>query len=106
ILQKGFRLRRAGSAQKFGVAAGSLRGLLRKGCRLLQVPLAGSRLCLYEDGTELSEGFFRTLPPQTELVLLGAGEIWQGCEWAGGGARRALGLRPGCCHQGRAEAAL
>lgn len=39
---RGFRLRRAGSAQKFGVAAGSLRGLLRKGCRLLQVP-AGSR---------------------------------------------------------------
>ncbi|XP_035200399.1 DNA fragmentation factor subunit beta [Oxyura jamaicensis] len=76
---RGFRLRRAGSAQKFGVAAGSLRGLLRKGCRLLQVPLAGSRLCLYEDGTELSEGFFRTLPPQTELVLLGAGESWQGC---------------------------
>ncbi|POI33420.1 hypothetical protein CIB84_002827 [Bambusicola thoracicus] len=34
---RGFRLRRPGSAQKFGAAAGSLRGLLRKGCRLLQV---------------------------------------------------------------------
>lgn len=32
-----FRLRGCGSPQKFGVAAGSLRGLLRKGCRLLQV---------------------------------------------------------------------
>ncbi|XP_054078337.1 DNA fragmentation factor subunit beta isoform X2 [Rissa tridactyla] len=74
-----FRLRGRGGPQKFGVAAGSLRGLLRKGCRLLQVPLAGSRLCLYEDGTELTESYFRALPPQTELVLLGPGESWRGC---------------------------
>ncbi|XP_054031799.1 DNA fragmentation factor subunit beta [Dryobates pubescens] len=74
-----FRLRGCGSPQKYGVAAGSLRGLLRKGCRLLQLPLPGSRLCLYEDGTELTESYFRTLPPQTELVLLGPGESWRGC---------------------------
>ncbi|KAM6241102.1 LOW QUALITY PROTEIN: DNA fragmentation factor subunit beta [Porphyrio hochstetteri] len=96
-----FRLRGRGGPRKFGVAAGSLRGLLRKGCRLLQVrpggggagrgparpshppggqlPLAGSRLCLYEDGTELTESYFRALPPQTELVLLGPGETWRGC---------------------------
>ncbi|XP_065711423.1 DNA fragmentation factor subunit beta isoform X1 [Patagioenas fasciata] len=74
-----FRLRGCGSPRKFGVAAGSLRGLLRKGCRLLQLPLAGSRLCLYEDGTELSESYFRALPPNTELVLLGPGETWRGC---------------------------
>ncbi|XP_041332630.1 DNA fragmentation factor subunit beta [Pyrgilauda ruficollis] len=74
-----FRLRGCGSPQKFGVAAGSLRGLLRKGCRLLQLPLAGSRLCLYEDGTELTEGYFRALPPETELVLLRPGESWRGC---------------------------
>ncbi|XP_051493402.1 DNA fragmentation factor subunit beta isoform X2 [Apus apus] len=74
-----FRLRGSRGPAKFGVAAGSLRGLLRKGCRLLQVPLAGSRLCLYEDGTELTESFFRALPPQTELVLLGPGETWRGC---------------------------
>ncbi|GAB0198881.1 DNA fragmentation factor subunit beta [Grus japonensis] len=76
---RAFRLRGCGSPQKFGVAAGSLRGLLRKGCRLLQVPLPGSRLCLYEDGTELTESYFRALPPQTELVLLGPGETWRGC---------------------------
>ncbi|XP_064028298.1 DNA fragmentation factor subunit beta isoform X2 [Pogoniulus pusillus] len=78
-LLRPFRLRGCGSPQKFGVAAGSLRGLLRKGCRLLQLPLSGSRLCLYEDGTELTESYFRTLPPQTELVLLGPGESWRGC---------------------------
>ncbi|NWU93818.1 DFFB factor, partial [Upupa epops] len=44
-----------------------------------QVPLEGSRLCLYDDGTELSESFFHTLSPQTELVLLGPGETWRGC---------------------------
>lgn len=48
-----------------------------------QLPLAGSRLCLYEDGTELSESYFRALPPDTELVLLGPGETWRGCECAG-----------------------
>ncbi|NXT13797.1 DFFB factor, partial [Prunella fulvescens] len=46
---------------------------------LPQLPLAGSRLCLYEDGTELTESYFRALPPQTELVLLGPGESWRGC---------------------------
>ncbi|NXH18768.1 DFFB factor, partial [Bucco capensis] len=76
---KPFRVRACGSPQKFGVAASSLRGLLRKGCRLLELPLAGSRLCLYEDGTELTESYFRALPPQTELVLLGPGESWRGC---------------------------
>ncbi|KAM6296339.1 LOW QUALITY PROTEIN: DNA fragmentation factor subunit beta [Aegotheles albertisi] len=97
-----FRLRGSGDPRKFGVAAASLRGLLRKGCRLLQVrgalrsgaggagpagahpprgqlPLPGSRLCLYEDGTELSESYFRALPPHSELVLLGPGETWRGC---------------------------
>ncbi|XP_065552662.1 DNA fragmentation factor subunit beta isoform X1 [Lathamus discolor] len=44
-----------------------------------QLPLPGSRLCLYEDGTELTESYFRALPPQTELVLLGPGETWHGC---------------------------
>ncbi|NXD62606.1 DFFB factor, partial [Eolophus roseicapillus] len=82
---RAFRVRGLGGPQKFGVAAGSLRGLLRKGCRLLQLPLPGSRLCLYEDGTELTESYFRTLPPQTELVLLGPGETWHGCECAGAG---------------------
>ncbi|KAM8990228.1 LOW QUALITY PROTEIN: DNA fragmentation factor subunit beta [Ara ararauna] len=97
---RAFRVRGRGAPRKFGVAAGSLRGLLRKGCRLLQVraggrgagggaarahppagqlPLAGSRFCLYEDGTELTESYFRALPPQTELVLLGPGETWHGC---------------------------
>ncbi|XP_030319470.1 DNA fragmentation factor subunit beta isoform X1 [Calypte anna] len=74
-----FRLRGAGSPRKFGVAAGSLSELLRKGCRLMELPLSGSRLCLYEDGTELTENYFRTLPAETELVLLGPGESWEGC---------------------------
>ncbi|NXX11770.1 DFFB factor, partial [Podargus strigoides] len=94
-----FRLRGCGSPQKFGVAAASLRGLLRKGCRLLQLPLAGSRLCLYEDGTELTESFFRALPPHTELVLLGPGETWRGC------ASDIERLLAAFCAEGRAVAA-
>ncbi|NXH84119.1 DFFB factor, partial [Edolisoma coerulescens] len=61
-----------------------------------QLPLPGSRLCLYEDGTELTESCFRALPPQTELVLLGPGESWRGCECGAGrgarGQRRRRGL--------------
>lgn len=55
-----FRLRGCGSPQKFGVAAGSLRGLLRKGCRLLQVRMvrdgraaAGCWDAHYRCGTDL-----------------------------------------------------
>ncbi|KAM9370130.1 DNA fragmentation factor subunit beta [Phaethornis superciliosus] len=73
-----FRLRGVGSPRKFGVAAGSLGELLRKGCGLMKLPLSGSRLCLYEDGTELTENYFRTLAAETELVLLGPGESWEG----------------------------
>lgn len=46
--------------------------------------MPGSRLCLYEDGTEVTESYFHALPPQTELVLLGPGETWRGCESGGG----------------------
>ncbi|NXU54792.1 DFFB factor, partial [Turnix velox] len=74
-----FRLRSCRNPQKFGVAARNLREILQKGCRLLTVPLIGSRLCLYEDGTEVTERLFQALPPHTELVLLGPGEKWMGC---------------------------
>ncbi|XP_069730624.1 DNA fragmentation factor subunit beta [Phaenicophaeus curvirostris] len=76
---RAFRVRLPRSAQKLGLAAASLPELLRKSCETLGVPLSGSRLCLYEDGTELSEGGFRELPHNTELVLLGPGETWRGC---------------------------
>lgn len=61
----------------------------------LQVPEPGARLCLWEDGTELTADRFWTVPDNTELVLLTEGQAWQGCEWrglgAGGEAGRALG---------------
>uniref|UniRef100_A0A8C3QGJ4 Uncharacterized protein n=1 Tax=Cyanoderma ruficeps TaxID=181631 RepID=A0A8C3QGJ4_9PASS len=42
-----------------------LRGLLRKGYRLLQLPLASSRFCRYTGGAELTRSRFRALlcPP-------------------------------------------
>lgn len=47
--------------------------------------MPGSRLCLYEDGTELAGDYFWSVPDNSELVLLTAGQTWQGCKW------RALG---------------
>ncbi|XP_029521422.1 DNA fragmentation factor subunit beta-like isoform X3 [Oncorhynchus nerka] len=64
------KIRSLNETTKYGVAATSLKELLKKGSKLLQVPLVGSHICLYEDGTELSEDYFRSLPDNAELVLL------------------------------------
>ncbi|XP_016069015.1 PREDICTED: DNA fragmentation factor subunit beta [Miniopterus natalensis] len=42
------------------------------------VPVAGSRLCLYEDGTELTADYFPSVPDNSELLLLTEGQAWQG----------------------------
>ncbi|XP_015425607.1 PREDICTED: DNA fragmentation factor subunit beta [Myotis davidii] len=43
-----------------------------------QVPVPGSRLCLWEDGTELTADGFWSVPDNAELVLLTKGQAWQG----------------------------
>ncbi|XP_021591558.2 DNA fragmentation factor subunit beta isoform X2 [Ictidomys tridecemlineatus] len=75
---KTVRLRALRSAQKFGVAGRSCQELLRKGCLRFQLPVQGSRLCLYEDGTEVTEDYFPGIPHDAELVLLTEGQTWQG----------------------------
>nr|XP_026268671.1 DNA fragmentation factor subunit beta isoform X2 [Urocitellus parryii] len=75
---KTVRLRALRSAQKFGVAGRSCQELLRKGCLRFQLPVQGSRLCLYEDGTEVTEDYFPGIPDDAELVLLTEGQTWQG----------------------------
>lgn len=47
---------------------------------VLQLPVSGSRLCLYEDGTEVTDDYFPGLPNDAELLLLTAGQTWQGCK--------------------------
>ncbi|KAM4872825.1 DNA fragmentation factor subunit beta isoform 1-T1 [Thomomys bottae] len=75
---KAVRIRALHSLQKFGVAARSYEELLRKSCLRFQLPEAGSRLCLYEDGTEVTQDFFPGIPDHAELLLLTAGQAWQG----------------------------
>ncbi|XP_059111465.1 DNA fragmentation factor subunit beta isoform X1 [Peromyscus eremicus] len=75
---KSVKLRALHSACKFGVAARSCQELLHKGCVRFQLPVSGSRLCLYEDGTEVTDDYFPGLPNDTELLLLTAGQNWQG----------------------------
>ncbi|XP_042557960.1 DNA fragmentation factor subunit beta isoform X2 [Dipodomys spectabilis] len=75
---KAVRIRALHSSRKFGVAARSYEELLRKGCLRFQVPVPGSRLCLYEDGTEVTEDYFPGIPDDAELLLLTAGQTWQG----------------------------
>ncbi|KAM5324156.1 DNA fragmentation factor subunit beta isoform 2-T2 [Glossophaga mutica] len=75
---KTFKLRALHSPQKFGVAGKSCQEVLRKGCLHFQLPVPGSRLCLYEDGTEVTEGYFQSVPDNSELVLLTEGQTWEG----------------------------
>ncbi|XP_043355872.1 DNA fragmentation factor subunit beta isoform X3 [Dermochelys coriacea] len=75
---KAFKIRSLRGPQKYGVAGRSLPELLRKAAKLLQLSFPDCRLCLYEDGTELTEGYFHSIPANTDLVLLAPGETWQG----------------------------
>ncbi|XP_026375777.1 DNA fragmentation factor subunit beta isoform X1 [Ursus maritimus] len=75
---KTFKLRALHSQEKFGVAGRSCQEVLQKGCLHLQLPVAGSRLCLYEDGTELTGDYFWSVPDNSELVVLTSGQTWQG----------------------------
>ena len=45
-----------------------------------QKPLKGARVCTYDDGTELTDEYFKTLPHNVELVLLSGDEEWNGCK--------------------------
>ncbi|XP_029085753.1 DNA fragmentation factor subunit beta isoform X3 [Monodon monoceros] len=85
VLQKlkRFKLRALHSQKKFGVAGRNCEEVLRKGCLHLQLPVPGSTLCLYEDGTEVTGDYFWSVPDDSELVLLTAGQTWQGCKWRG-----------------------
>ncbi|XP_036918000.1 DNA fragmentation factor subunit beta isoform X2 [Sturnira hondurensis] len=75
---KTFKLRALHSPQKFGVAGKSCQEVVRKGCLHFQLPVPGSRLCLYEDGTEVTGGYFWSIPDNSELVLLTEGQTWDG----------------------------
>uniref|UniRef100_H0X4M1 DNA fragmentation factor subunit beta n=1 Tax=Otolemur garnettii TaxID=30611 RepID=H0X4M1_OTOGA len=75
---KTVKLRALRSPRKFGVAGRSCQEVLRKGCLRFQLPVHSSRLCLYEDGTELTEDYFPSVPDNAELVLLTSGQTWQG----------------------------
>ncbi|XP_044208169.1 DNA fragmentation factor subunit beta [Thunnus albacares] len=75
---KPVKIRSCNENRKYGVAAKDVKELLKKGCKLLQLPLSGAQVCLYSDGTRVTEEFFKTLPDNTELVLLSKQQTWSG----------------------------
>ncbi|XP_063064361.1 DNA fragmentation factor subunit beta [Engraulis encrasicolus] len=72
------KIRSANDPSKFGVGATTLNELIKKSGQLLKIPVSGARVCLYEDGTQLTEEYFLCLPFNTELVLLTKGQHWDG----------------------------
>lgn len=75
---KPVKIRAHSGDRKYGIAAKDVKELIKKGCKLLQLPLSGARVCLYEDGTIVTEEFFPTLPENSELVLLTREQTWGG----------------------------
>ncbi|KAM4703139.1 DNA fragmentation factor subunit beta [Rhinophrynus dorsalis] len=76
---KCFKIRTLDSDVRFGVVCKTLKDLLKKGCEKFQLPLSSTRVCLYEDGTELNnDEYLKTLPDNTVLVFLTAEQTWHG----------------------------
>ncbi|XP_063293179.1 DNA fragmentation factor subunit beta [Pelobates fuscus] len=73
-----FKIRVLNSEDKYGVACKDLKELKEKGCKKFQLPYSKTRVVLYEDGTELSNDYLMKIPDNTELMLLTAGQKWQG----------------------------
>ncbi|XP_073675148.1 DNA fragmentation factor subunit beta [Garra rufa] len=72
------KIRSANQAKKYGIAASNLKDLVKKGCHLLKVSSSRVQVCLYEDGTVVTEEYLQNLPDNTELVLLPEGQSWNG----------------------------
>ncbi|XP_035513078.1 DNA fragmentation factor subunit beta [Morone saxatilis] len=75
---KPVKIRSCDQNTKYGVAAKDVKELLEKGCKILQLPPSGAHVCLYADGTKVTQEFFKTLPDNTELVLLARDQTWSG----------------------------
>ncbi|XP_075695606.1 DNA fragmentation factor subunit beta isoform X2 [Rhinoderma darwinii] len=73
-----FKIRTLKGDGKYGIGCRNLNELLEKGCKKFKLPLNSARVCLYDDGTELSDEYLRNLPDNTELVLLAAEQTWEG----------------------------
>ncbi|KAI4883092.1 hypothetical protein NFI96_011970 [Prochilodus magdalenae] len=78
VKPKLFKVRRTGESKKFGVAASTLKELIKKGCDLFQISPSKAQCCLYEDGTVLTADYFLHVPENTEVVLLSGGQSWSG----------------------------
>ncbi|XP_043102684.1 DNA fragmentation factor subunit beta [Puntigrus tetrazona] len=72
------KIRSANEARKYGIAATNLKELVKKACSLLKVSNSKVHVCLFEDGTVVTEEYFQNLPDNTELVLLPEGQSWNG----------------------------
>ncbi|KAM9343992.1 DNA fragmentation factor subunit beta isoform 1-T1 [Pholidichthys leucotaenia] len=75
---KPVKIRGVSGNKKFGVAAKDVKELIKKGCTMLELPVSGARVCLYEDGTVVTGDFFKILPDNAELVLLSREQTWSG----------------------------
>ncbi|TRY82345.1 hypothetical protein DNTS_000067 [Danionella cerebrum] len=71
------KIRSANRPQTYGFAVHSLKELVEIASRKLEPQESGNmQVCLYEDGTVVTEEYFHSLPDNTKLVLLPDGQSW------------------------------
>ncbi|XP_072035374.1 DNA fragmentation factor subunit beta-like [Amphiura filiformis] len=88
-----YKIRGVGSSARYGVVAGNLKELIKHGCKKLQfTEVSIDSVCLESDGTEIDEDYFQTLPPNEVLVLVTAGNSWQGVDVLQSHISSALGM--------------
>ncbi|XP_077106428.1 DNA fragmentation factor subunit beta [Ranitomeya variabilis] len=75
---KYFKIRTVTGTEKYGIGCSNMGELRKKGCAKFKLPPKTTRVCLYEDGTELSDEYLMSLADHTELVLLSPGQTWAG----------------------------
>ncbi|XP_073512830.1 DNA fragmentation factor subunit beta [Phyllobates terribilis] len=75
---KFFKIRTVTGTEKYGVGCSNMKELRKKGCAKFKLPPKTTRVCLCEDGTELSDEYLMSLADHTDLVLLSPGQTWEG----------------------------
>lgn len=75
-----FKVQDVNSKKRVGIVASSYLDLVKKGSQKLGLTDV-VRVVLEEDGSEVdSDAYLSKLPPQTVLVFLLPGDVWEGCK--------------------------
>ena len=80
VQSKPYKIQDCYGKRRIGVTASNIKELKTKAKAKLH--LVDIESIYLEDGTEVEDdSYFSTVPPQTVLIMLQVGEIWEGCKF-------------------------